>query len=183
MKKDSIAIVAFSALALIIGLCIGLPLGHLATLNSRCDAKELAKKALNYNVIRPSTIKISSISEPDSVINKQIMTENEQLEVATLLMKANSAAMKLMDDSYSLDIDDSKALDIMAQQAKSTSLLCALMQPADIQPKDTKKLTGWKVKIDFEAETVNGNSYRAEAWCILNPEMDCVLEYFEIPII
>ena len=62
------------------------------------------------------------------------------------------------------------------------------MESDIIAPEYTVRLAdsldfGWKVKIEYEAQSESGKPYRSEYWFILDKDATCVVNSFEIPLL
>ena len=70
----------------------------------------------------------------------------------------------------------------MERQMSAMSVLRSLL-PDVSAGKEKKDFSGWKVKIEYEAQDGSGNPYRSEYWFILDRDATCVVKSFEIPLI
>ena len=48
---------------------------------------------------------------------------------------------------------------------------------------EKKEFSGWKVKVEYTAQSSQGVPYHWEFWCIIDKEAEVVINSFEIPIL
>ena len=104
------------------------------------------------------------------------------------LMQYGQKLMEETDFFENLDKDDIGISEQMKRQLDAMTTLRALIASGDMNPtakerKAEKPFNGWKVKIDFEAKTLQGEPYHSEYWFILDKEAQCVVKSFEIPLL
>ena len=145
-------------------------------------AKEVAVKALEASVDRPGTIKVHAVSKADSVFGRDYVSQEEKMVIATAMMKINRKIMKETDSFKDFDIRDRGTAALMERQISAMSVLRSLL-PDVSTGKEKKDFSGWKVKIEYEAQDGSGNPYRSEYWFILDRDATCVVKSFEIPLI
>lgn len=152
--------------------------------NTRERAKAVAEKALMACVDCPETVKISAVSKPDSVFGRDYVTQDEQLSIAMAMLKINQKVMDDTDGMENLDFENKEMTELMERQMSALSVLRSLVSfESPEQRQKPKPFNGWKVKIEYEAKTVNGSPYRSEYWFILDKDADCVVNAFEIPVL
>lgn len=144
-------------------------------------AKEVAEKALLASVDRPETVKIHAVSTPDSVFGRDYITQKEKMAISVAMMKVNEKVMKETDGFENMDFEDKAMSSLMERQMSVMSVIRNLVFTES--PDDQKPFSGWKVKIEYEAESTDGNPYRSEYWFILDKEAVCVVKSFEIPLL
>lgn len=143
-------------------------------------AKEVAEKALLASVDRPETVKIHVVSMPDSVFGRDYITQEEKMAISMAMMKVNEKVMKETDGFEKMDFGDKAMADLMERQMSVMSVIRSL---ASYETHNSKKpFSGWKVKIEYEAESTDGAPYCSEYWFILDKEAVCVVKSFEIPL-
>lgn len=169
-------------------LFVGIVLaGGIATLllkdksNPKDRAKEVAEKALLASVDRPETAKIHAVSTPDSVFGRDYITQEEKMAISVAMMKVNEKVMKETDGFENMDFEDKAMSSLMERQMSVMSVIRNLVFTES--PDDQKPFSSWKVKIEYEAESTDGNPYRSEYWFILDKEAVCVVKSFEIPLL
>ena len=81
------------------------------------------------------------------------------------------------------DPDNKEVTKLMERQMSAMSALRTLATSNGMDALAKKPFNGWKVKIEFEAQTDGGKPYRSEYWFILDKEARCVIKSFEIPLI
>ena len=161
--------------------------GGIATLllkdksNPKDRAKEVAEKALLASVDRPETVKIHAVSTPDSVFGRDYITQEEKMAISVAMMKVNEKVMKETDGFENMDFEDKAMSSLMERQMSVMSVIRNLVFTES--PDDQKPFSSWKVKIEYEAESTDGNPYRSEYWFILDKEAVCVVKSFEIPLL
>ena len=136
-------------------------------------AKEVAEKALLASVDCPETVKILAVSTPDSVFGRDYITQEEKMAI--------SVAMKETDGFENMDFEDKAMSSLMERQMSVMSVVRNLVFTES--PNDKKPFSGWKVKIEYEAESADGTPYRSEYWFILDKDAVCVVKSFEIPLL
>lgn len=155
--------------------------------NPKIKAQEVVQKALFALVSNPESIKIHAISEADSVFGREYISAEEKMAISMAMMKVNEQVMKATDDFENLDIADKELSALMERQMSAMSALRSLMSCESLDAHDgsqvPKKLTGWKVKIEYEALSEGRKPYRSEYWFILDKEAQCVVKSFEIPLL
>ena len=150
-------------------------------------AVEMAEKALKATVDNPESIKILGVSKADSVFGKEYVSPHEKVSLSMHLMQYGQKLMEETDFFENLDKDDIGISEQMKRQLDAMTTLRALIASGDMnlkakEGKSEKPFNGWKVKIDFEAKTLQGEPYHSEYWFILDKEAQCVVKSFEIPL-
>lgn len=150
-------------------------------------AVEMAEKALKATIDNPGSIKILGVSKADSVFGKEYVSPHEKVSLSMHLMQYGQKLMEETDFLENLDKDDIGISEQMKRQLDAMTTLRALIASGDMNPtakegKSEKPFNGWKVKIDFEAKTLQGEPYHSEYWFILDKEAQCVVKSFEIPL-
>lgn len=151
-------------------------------------AVEMAEKALKATVDNPESIKILGVSKADSVFGKEYVNPHEKVSLSMHLMQYSQKLMEETDFFENLDKDDIGISEQMKRQLDAMTTLRALIASGDMnltakEGKSEKPFNGWKVKIDFEAKTLQGEPYHSEYWFILDKEAQCVVKSFEIPLL
>lgn len=140
----------------------------------------MAEKALLASVDRPETVKIHAVSMPDSVFGRDYITQEEKMAISVAMMKVSEKVMKETDGFEKVDFGDKAMADLMERQM---SVMSVIRNFASYETHNSKKpFSGWKVKIEYEAESTDGAPYRSEYWFILDKEAVCVVKSFEIPL-
>ncbi len=149
--------------------------------NPKNSARKVAEKALLASVDRPETVKIHAVSTPDSVFGRDYITQEEKTAISVAMMKVSEKVMKETDGFEKMDFEDKAMADLMERQMSVMSVIRSL---ASYETHNRKKpFSGWKVKIEYEAESADGSPYRSEYWFILDKEAVCVMKSFEIPLL
>lgn len=151
--------------------------------NPRSRAKSVAEKSLLVCVDRPETVKINAISKPDSVFGRDYVTQDEQMNIAMAMLKINQKVMAETDDMENIDFENKEMTELMERQMSALSALRSLVRFDDPAKQEKKPFNGWKVKIEYEAQSESGKPYRAEYWFILDKDATCVVNSFEIPLL
>ena len=145
--------------------------------NPKDLAREVAEKALLASVDRPETVKIHAVSMPDSVFGRDYITQEEKMAISVAMMKVSEKVMKETDGFEKMDFGDKAMADLMERQ------MSVIRNFASYETYNSKKqFSGWKVKIEYEAESTDGSPYRSEYWFILDKEAVCIVKSFEIPL-
>lgn len=148
--------------------------------NPKNLARKVAEKALLAFVDRPETVKIHAVSIPDSVFGRDYITQEEKIAISMAMMKVSEKVMKEMDGFEKMDFGDKSMADLMERQM---SVMSVIRNLASYETRNSKnQFSGWKVKIEYEAESADGSPYRSEYWFILDKEAVCVVKSFEIPL-
>lgn len=145
---------------------------------SRPSAKaaQLSQEALSLVVDRPETIKIIAVSTPDSIFGRQLLTDEERLAVAQNLMAVSNKMSRHMLSKDTLE--DNSIGELVERQIKAATFMRTL------NPEYEKgNHSGWKVKIEYEAISRNGNPYRSEYWFFLDKKAKFIYDSFEIPLL
>lgn len=146
-------------------------------------AKVLAEKSLSACVDNPESIVIKAVGEPDSVFGNEYVTMDEKMAIAMSMLKVSKKVMDDTDNLDSIEAGDSNMSALMERQMSALSALRALTSWDSPDSNKAKPFSGWKVKIEYEAESDDGSPYRSEYWFILNKDADCVVKSFEIPLL
>lgn len=151
--------------------------------NPRERAKSVAEKSLLACVDCPETVKIKAVSKPDSVFGRDYVTQNEQMNIAMAMLKINQKVMAETDNMENIDFENKEMTELMERQMSAVSILRSLVRFDDPANKEKKPFNGWKVKIEYEAQSESGKPYRSEYWFILDKDATCVVNSFEIPLL
>lgn len=155
--------------------------------NPKVKAQEVARKSLLALVPNPGSIKVRAISEADSVFDREYISAEEKIAISMAMMKVNERVMKATDDFEHLDMADKDLSALMERQMSAMSALRPLMSYESLAPHKSSpvknELSGWKVKIEYEALSEGGKPYRSEYWFILDKDAQCVVKSFEIPLV
>ena len=104
------------------------------------------------------------------------------MAIAVAMVNINKKVMADTQELSNLDLSNQETTELMERQMSAMSVLRSLAAPH--KPGETKPpFNGWKVKIEYEALSANGNPYHSEYWFILNKDADCVINSFEIPLL
>lgn len=151
--------------------------------NPRKRAKSVAEKSLLACVDCPETVKIKAVSKPDSVFGRDYVTQDEQMNIAMAMLKINQKVMAETDNMENIDFENKEMTELMERQMSAVSILRSLVRFDDPANKEKKPFNGWKVKIEYEAQSESGKPYRSEYWFILDKDATCVVNSFEIPLL
>lgn len=144
--------------------------------------EEIAKIALLASVDKPESVKILGISKPDSIFGRDYVNDDEKMAIAVAMMRINEKVMEKTGGFEFMDFENPEITDLMERQMSATSLLRSFM-PLSPESQANKTFNGWKVKIEYEAESLSGSPYHSEYWFILDKNARCVVKSFEIPLI
>ena len=151
--------------------------------NPRERAKSVAEKSLLACVDCPETVKIKAVSKPDSVFGRDYVTQDEQMNIAMAMLKINQKVMAETDNMENIDFENKEMTELMERQMSAVSILRSLVRFDDPANKEKKPFNGWKVKIEYEAQSESGKPYRSEYWFILDKDATCVVNSFETPLL
>lgn len=151
--------------------------------NPKERAKSVAEKSLLACVDCPETVKIKAVSKPDSVFGRDYVTQDEQMNIAMAMLKINQKVMAETDNMENIDFENKEMTELMERQMSAVSILRSLVRFDDPANKEKKPFNGWKVKIEYEAQSESGKPYRSEYWFILDKDATCVVNSFEIPLL
>ena len=146
-------------------------------------ARTVAERALYAIVENPNSVKILAVSKPDSVFGREYITMEEQMSIAKAMMKVNQEVMRATDGFDNINPADKTVFSLMERQMNAMSAMRSIVRMRTDKESKKQPFTGWKVKIDYQAQTAEGIPYRAECWLFLDKEATCVVKSFEIPII
>lgn len=144
-------------------------------------AVRVAQTALYASVDNPESVKVIAVSKPDSVFGRDYINDDEKMAIAMSMMKINEKVMSRTDDLSEIDFEDSELTELVERQMSAMSAIRSLVS-LDSGADRPRPFNGWKVKIEYEAKTAGGSSYRSEYWFILDRDARCVVNSFEIPI-
>lgn len=151
-------------------------------------ALDVAKTALMATVDNPESVQIKGISKVDSVFGKEYVNRNEQMALSVTLMKLGQEMMEEdCLENIGTDLEHWEIPQQVKQRMEAMTALRELVGMGMLESNDAdnnkpKPFNGWKVKIEYEAKTTDGNPYRSEYWCILDKKANCVVKSFEIPL-
>ena len=151
--------------------------------NPRERAKSVAEKSLLACVDCPETVKIKAVSKPDSVFGRDYVTQDEQMNIAMAMLKINQKVMAETDNMENIDFENKEMTELLERQMSAVSILRSLVKFDDPANKEKKPFNGWKIKIEYEAQSESGKPYRSEYWFILDKDATCVVNSFEIPLL
>lgn len=151
--------------------------------NPKERARLIAEKSLMACVDCPETVEIKAFSEADSVFGREYITLDERVSIATAMMKISSHVMEQTDNMENVDFQDAELAGLMERQMSAMSALRSLTGMFPEESDKPKPFTGWKVKVEYEAKTVDGKPYHSEYWFIIDKNADCVIKSFEIPLL
>lgn len=146
-------------------------------------AKAVAEKSLMACVDCPETVEIKAVSDVDSVFGREYVTLDENMAITTSMLKITTHVMERTDDMENIDFGDSELAGLMERQMSAMAAIRSLTGLYDDKSDKPRKFNGWKVKIEYEAKTVDGKPYRSEYWFILDKDAECVIKSFEIPLL
>ena len=151
--------------------------------NTKEHARLVAEKSLMACVDCPETVEIKAFSDADSVFGREYITLDERVAIATSMMKISSRVMEQTDNMENIDFNDVELVGLMERQMSAMSALRSLTGLSPDNSDTPKPFTGWKVKVEYEANTADGKPYHSEYWFILDKNADCVIKSFEIPLL
>ncbi len=151
--------------------------------NPKDRARAVAEKSLMACVDCPETVEIKAFSKADSVYGREYITLDERVAIAASMMRISSCVMERTDNMENLDFNDAELAGLMERQMSAMAALRSLSGIHPEEPDKPKEFTGWKVKVEYEAKTIDGKPYHSEYWFILDKNADCVIKSFEIPLI
>lgn len=151
--------------------------------NPKERAKSVAEKSLLACVDCPETVKIKAVSKPDSVFGRDYVTQDEQMNIAMAMLKINQKVMAETDNMENIDFENKEMTELMERQMSAVSILRSLVRFDDPANQEKKPFNGWKVKIEYEAQSESGKPYHSEYWFILDKDATCVVNSFEIPLL
>ena len=151
--------------------------------NPKERAKSVAEKSLLACVDCPETVKIKAVSKPDSVFGRDYVTQDEQMNIAMAMLKINQKVMAETDNMENIDFENKEMTELMEGQMSAVSILRSLVRFDDPANQEKKPFNGWKVKIEYEAQSESGKPYHSEYWFILDKDATCVVNSFEIPLL
>ena len=178
MKQQKILILLLAGILLAGGVIAFLLKDNV---NPKDQAKEVAERALLASVDRPETVKIHAVSTLDSVFGRDYISQDEKMAISVAMMKVNEKVMKETDGFENMDFEDKAMSNLMERQMSVMSVIRNLA--FNESPDKKEPFSGWKVKIEYEAESADGTPYRSEYWFILDKDAVCVVKSFEIPLL
>ena len=151
--------------------------------NPKKRTRAVAEKSLMACVDCPETVEIKAFSDADSVFGREYVTLDERVSIASAMMKISSRVMEQTDNMENVDFKDAELAGLMERQMSAMSALRSLAGSDFDNAKGHKPFTGWKVKVEYEAKTIDGKPYHSEYWFILDKNAECVIKSFEIPLL
>ncbi len=105
------------------------------------------------------------------------------MEIAKAMMKVNQEVMRATNGFDNINPTDKTVSSLMERQMNAMSAMRSVVRMRSDEQKKKPRFSGWKVKIDYQAQTTNGVPYRSLYWMFLDRDASCVVKSFEIPII
>lgn len=147
-------------------------------------AVDVAKTALMATVDNPESVRVKGISKVDSVFGREYVNRNERMALSVTLMKLGQEMMKEdCPENIGADLEHWEMPQRMKRRMEAMTALRELVGTGMLEGNKQRPFNGWKVKIEYEAKSTDGNSYRSEYWCILDKKANCVVKSFEIPLL
>ena len=134
------------------------------------------------SVANPESVTVKAVSEPDTVFGREYVTDEEQMAIAVAMVNINKKVMADTQDLSNLDLSNQETTELMERQMSAMSALRSLATPH--KPGESKPpFNGWKVKVEYEAKTIDGKQYHSEYWFRLDKNAEYVIKSFEIPLL
>lgn len=153
--------------------------------NPASRATDIAKIALKASVDNPESVKILCVCKPVPIYGKDYVTPIEKDSLSNHLFQISTNILEETD--YFQDFPKIENNEVLRRALDAVTTLRALIAYNEIEHNQDKKgkrakpFSGWKVKIDFKAKTLEGKQYRSQYWFILDKKAQCVIKSFEIP--
>ncbi|EJW91303.1 hypothetical protein EVA_20590, partial [gut metagenome] len=123
---------------------------------------EVAERALRTLVDNPESIQIKGISKAEPVFGKEYVNSHEKAALSMHLMKYGQKLMEETDYLQKPGREADGTREQLTRQLDAMTTLRTLIAYEDRteakseKGKTAKPFNGWKVKIDFEAKTLQG---------------------------
>ena len=141
-----------------------------------CTSREskiqtLVNEHFSQTLDEPTSLKIESVSQPDSAFGLRYFTPKEKGIIFKSVKDATECLMERTNDAYAMTIAD------MEMQV-SANLYGNLLGEA---PKGA--FSGWKVRTSYTAKSKYGCYYKAQRWFFIDKDCKSVIKYFDLPIV
>lgn len=139
---------------------------------------DLATENLKLSLENPNSLKVIGVSKVDSAYGINYFTQQELRGIFEVTKKVTEKVVKQTNNLTDFNTDDQSSLSLLERQLRASTEVRSLIL------KSGKKgsFSGYKVKIDYECEDLQGNVYRSERWFFTNPEATHILKTFELPL-
>ena len=150
---------------------------------SSCNSPEaemlqMAEEQLKGELEFPKTLEIKSTSQPDSAFGINYFTRAEINGIVKTMGAVTQQIMKSTQNMTSIDKVDYYVLDMAERQLQSAATINRIVT----NPSPKGEWSGWKIKMDYQANNKHGLAYRAERWFFFSKDGKSILKSFDLPL-
>ena len=151
---------------------------------SSCTSRErkiqtLVTENLSQTLDEPTSLKIQTISQPDSAFGLRYFTPKEKGLIFKSVKDATECLMERTSFMTAPDMNDTYAMTIADMEMQVSANLYGNLLG------DAKKgaFSGWKIRAAYTARSKYGCFYQAERWFFIDKDCQTVIKYFDLPIV
>lgn len=149
-----------------------------------CTSREgkiqsLVNEHFSQTLEEPTSLKIESVSQPDSAFGLRYFTPKEKGLIFKSVKDATECLMERTNYMMDPNMNDAYAMTIADMEMQvSANLYGNLLGEA---PKGA--FSGWKVRTSYTAKSKYGCYYKAQRWFFIDKDCKSVIKYFDLPIV
>lgn len=147
--------------------------------NVEQKAVELATENLKLSVENSEQLKVLGVSKVDSAFGVNYFTPNEIRSIFEVTKNVTEKIMRQTGNLMQLENADVATMALIERQMKASTEVRSLLSKADSKKGD---FSGYKLKIDYQSQDMNGTVYKAERWFFIDKDGNQVLKTFELPL-
>ena len=151
---------------------------------SSCTSRErkiqtLVTENLSQTLDEPTSLKIQTISQPDSAFGLRYFTPKEKGLIFKSVKDATECLMERTSFMTAPDMNDAYAMTIADMEMQVSANLYGNLLG------DAKKgaFSGWKIRAAYTARSKYGCFYQAERWFFIDKDCQTVIRHFDLPIV
>ena len=142
---------------------------------SSCTSRErkiqtLVTENLSQTLDEPTSLKIQTISQPDSAFGLRYFTPKEKGLIFKSVKDATECLMERTSFMTAPDMNDAYSMTIADMEMQVSANLYG-------------KFSGWKIRAAYTARSKYGCFYQAERWFFIDKDCQTVIKYFDLPIV
>ena len=141
--------------------------------------KSLVTENLTQTLDDPTSLKIESVSQPDSAFGLRYFTPKEKGLIFKSMKDATECLMERTNYMLDPNMNDAYAMTIADMEMQvSANLYGNLLGES---PKGA--FSGWKIRTSYTAKSKYGCYYKAQRWFFIDRDCKSVIKYFDLPIV
>lgn len=157
---------------------IATPLFLSSCASPEAEMLQMAEEQLKGELEFPKTLEIKGSSQPDSAFGVNYFTRAEINGIVKTMGAVTQQIMKSTKNMTSMEKVDYYVLDMAERQLQSAATINRIVT----NPAPKGEWSGWKLKIDYQANNKHGLAYRAERWFFFSKDGKSILKSFDLPL-